>query len=97
MKRQKLKVYSDSYFLKRKAKAGTAERFFIGGANRAPKVRDILRGTFEINSPEMPGNTSNFNNHHEVAYSFCLDFYIFKAFMQRNFTPTFFDLSVEIT
>ena len=27
----------------------------------------------------MPGNTSNFNNHHEVAYSFCLDSYIFNA------------------
>ena len=35
--------------------------------------------TFEIKSPEMPGNTSNFNNHHEVAYSFCLDSYIFNA------------------
>ena len=27
----------------------------------------------------MPGNTSNFNNHDEVAYSFCLDSYIFNA------------------
>ena len=41
---------------------------------------EISRGeTFEIKSPEMPGNTSNFNNHHEVAYSLCLDFYIFDA------------------
>ena len=41
---------------------------------------EISRGeTFEIKSPEMPGNTSNFNNHHEVAYSFCLDSYIFNA------------------
>ena len=41
---------------------------------------EISRGeTFEIKSPEMPGNTSNFNNHHEVAYSFCLDSYIFIA------------------
>ena len=32
---------------------------------------EISRGeTFEIKSPEMPGNTSIFNNHHEVAYSF---------------------------
>ena len=30
----------------------------------------------------MPGNTSNFNNYHEVAYSFCLDFYIFDANIQ---------------
>ena len=29
----------------------------------------------------MPGNTSNFNNHHEVAYSFCLDSYIFNAYI----------------
>ena len=41
---------------------------------------EISRGeTFEIKSPEMPGNTSNFNNHDEVAYSFCLDSYIFNA------------------
>ena len=41
---------------------------------------EIFRGeTFEIKSPEMRGNTSNFNNHHEVAYSFCLDSYIFSA------------------
>ena len=41
---------------------------------------EISRGeTFEIKSPEMPGNTSNFNNHHEVAYSFCLNSYIFNA------------------
>ena len=41
---------------------------------------EISRGeTFEIKSPEMSGNTSNFNNHHEVAYSFCLDSYIFNA------------------
>ena len=41
---------------------------------------EISRGeTFEIKSPEMPGNTSNFNNHHKVAYSFCLDSYIFNA------------------
>ena len=41
---------------------------------------EISRGeTFEIKSPEMPGNTSNFNNHHEVASSFCLDSYIFNA------------------
>ena len=32
---------------------------------------EISRGeTFEIKSPKMPGNTSNFNNHDEVAYSF---------------------------
>ena len=35
--------------------------------------------TIEIKSPEMPGNTSNFNNHHEVAHSFCLNSYIFNA------------------
>ena len=35
--------------------------------------------TFEIKSPGMPGNTSNFNYHHEVAYSFCLVSYIFKV------------------
>ena len=41
---------------------------------------EISRGeTFEIKSPEMPGNTSNFNNHHEVAYSFCLDSCVFNA------------------
>ena len=41
---------------------------------------EISRGeNFEIESPEIPGNTSNFNNHHEVAYSFCLDSYIFNA------------------
>ena len=41
---------------------------------------EISRGeTFEIKSPEMPGNTSNFKNPHEVAYSFCLDSYIFNA------------------
>ena len=43
---------------------------------------EISRGeTFEIKSPEMPGNTSNFNNHHEVACSFCLDSYIFNAYI----------------
>ena len=41
---------------------------------------EISRGeTFEIKSPEMPGNSSNFNIHHEVAYSFSLDSYIFNA------------------
>ena len=41
---------------------------------------EISRGeTCEIKSPDMPGNTSNFNNHDEVAYSFCLDSYIFNA------------------
>ena len=41
---------------------------------------EMSRGeTFEIKSPEMPGNTSNFNNHDEVAYSLCLDSYIFNA------------------
>ena len=38
----------------------------------------LPREIFEIRSPEMPGNTSNFNNHREVAYSFCLDSYIFQ-------------------
>ena len=52
---------------------------------------EISRGeTFEMKSPEMPGNNhhevaynhhevAHFNNHHEVAYSFCLDSYIFDA------------------
>ena len=42
---------------------------------------EISRGeTFEIKSPdEIPGNTSSFTNHHEVAYSFYLDSYIFNA------------------
>ena len=49
---------------------------------------EISRGeTFEIKSPKMPGNTSNFNNHDEMAYSFCLDFYIFNAniCIEQNF------------
>ena len=36
----------------------------------------------------MPGNTFNFNNHHEVAYSFCLDSYIFNANICIGLTQT---------
>ena len=60
-------------------KQGPRSSFLLVGLIEHQRC-DISRGeTFEIKSPEMPGNTSNFNNHHEVAYSFCLDSYIFNA------------------
>ena len=63
----------------RKPPQGSRSGFLLVGLIEHRRCEISREETFEIKSSEMPGNTSNFNNHHEVAYRFGLDSYIFNA------------------
>ena len=73
------------------SRQGPRSGFLLMGLIEDRRCEISRRKTFEIKSPEMPGNTSNFNNHHVVFASiliFLMQTYVLNKNYWSGFKPS---------